>query len=228
MANMARELQSGQVQAMETKKAARRARACLAVMGAVLLAGAAVTCTPLAYLYAWPLREAAAPAKSDAIVLMSAGQIGPEWLSPDAAQRTWGAVKLYREGYGRAIVSSGSQHAKGLSQAELQAEWLKRAGVPGEAITVEAESTRSYESCVAVARLMRERGWGSAAVVTSEMDVPRLRLVFRKLGVRVSFLAAREYGVPRHLIYFPAGPSVFYHATYEYAGLILYAMKGWI
>ena len=128
-----------------------------------------LTATPLAYFYGAPLMTAADARPSDAIVLLSSGQIDADWLTPDAAQRVLAALRLYREGYARAIVSSGSQHGEGLRQAELQAAWLERAGVPSQAIVVENGSTRTYESGIAVKRIMAEHGWKSAVMVTSQM-----------------------------------------------------------
>ena len=66
-------------------------------------------------------------------------------------------------------------------------------------------------------------------IVTSELDVPRVRAVFRKLGFyNLSFQEVSEFGPPSVTLYYAAGWSAFYHATYEYAGLILYKWKGWI
>src|ERR1700690_4423214 len=101
-----------------------------------------LTATPLAYYYAAPLFVVSDPQKSDVRVLMSSGQIDSDWLTPDASQRTLGALKLYREHYAPVIISTGSQTGAGLFQAELQAAWLRRAGVPSEAILVEGRSTR--------------------------------------------------------------------------------------
>ena len=167
------------------------------------------------------------PQKADVIVLLSSGQIDDNWLTPDAAQRLLGALKLYRDNFAPVIISSGSQHQRGLGQAELQADWLTRAAVPASAILVEGRSTRTYESCIEVSGIMRDHGWNSAVIVTSQMDVPRVRLVFAKLGISASFLAVPEFGPPKGLLY-TRGFDVFYHASYEYAALILYKLKGWI
>jgi uncharacterized SAM-binding protein YcdF (DUF218 family) len=191
----------------------------------------AVILTPLSYYLAQPLRERTEPRPSDAIVLFSSGSIDDRWLSTDAAQRTWGALLLYREGYAPVIVSSGSQHARGLYQAETQAEWLKRAGVPDSALIVESASTRTYESVVELRRLMAEHGWRSAVIVTSELDVPRIRRVIQRMGnMTVSYLAVPtekppERGYPTYISH---GLPVLYHASYEYAALALYWFKGWI
>jgi uncharacterized SAM-binding protein YcdF (DUF218 family) len=187
-----------------------------------------LTATPLAWYYGAPLYVSPDARKSDVIVLMSSGQIDADWLTPDAAQRTLGALKLFREEYAPAIISSGSQHGAGLGQAELQAAWLERAGVPAGAVVVESRSTRTYESAVEVKRIMAEHGWKSAVIVTSQMDVPRIRLVFRKLGVAASYLPVPEFKKPRGFDYFRSAMALSYHATYEYAGLAYYKLKGWI
>jgi uncharacterized SAM-binding protein YcdF (DUF218 family) len=211
---------------MGTKKRGRlRARW---LPGAAVLVYVLLTATPAAYYFGAPLFTEADARPSDVIVLLSSGQIDQDWLTPDASQRLLGALKLYRDGYARAIVSSGSQHVRGLGQAELQAAWLERAGVPREALVIESTSTRTHESAIEVRRIMQRRGWRSAAVVTSQMDVPRVRLVFRKLGVPVSFLPVPEFKQPRGFDYFRSAMALTYHATYEYAGLIFYKWKGWI
>jgi hypothetical protein len=64
--------------------------------------------TSLADLYSAPLCVRSNPQKSDVIVLLSSSQIDPAWLSPDASQRTLGALKLYKEHYASWIISSGS------------------------------------------------------------------------------------------------------------------------
>jgi len=187
-----------------------------------------LTATPLAWYYGRPLFVSTDARKSDVIVLLSSGQIDPQWLTTDAAQRTLGALQLFRENYAPAIISSGSQHGDGLQQAELQAAWLERAGVPESAVVVENHSTRTYESAVAVKRIMAQHGWKSAVVVTSQMDVPRVRLVFRKSGSKTSYLPVPEFRKPHRFDYFHFAQAVFYHATYEYAGLVYYKLHGWI
>ena len=125
-----------------------------------------VILTPISYYLGVPLREPSAPHKSDVIVLFSSGQIDSQWLTGDAIQRTMGALMLYRNRFAPVIVSSGSQHALGFHQAELQAEWLKRAGVPESAILVENQSTRTYYSVLETRRILAEHGWHSAIIVT--------------------------------------------------------------
>jgi uncharacterized SAM-binding protein YcdF (DUF218 family) len=154
--------------------------------------------------------------------------VGDRWLSPEGAQRTWAALQLYKSGFAPVIISSGSSHG-GLDQASLQAKWLMLAGVPSEAIIVERRSSRTYQSALEVDKILRANGWKNAVIVTSELDVPRIRGVFRKLGYsNLSFQQVPEYDSPNGRLFYRSGWRAFYHATYEYAGLLLYKWKGWI
>jgi len=190
-----------------------------------------ITWTNLALVYSRPLFVASNPQKSDVILLFSSGVIDANWLTVDAAQRTWGALQLYREGFAPRIISSGSFLLRKQDQASLQARWLERAGVPADAITVENRSTRTYESVREIIAIMRSHGWRSAVASVSQLDVPRIRSVFHKLdpSLQVSYLAAPEFDVQNDgPLFIPQGTIACYHATYEYAALVLYRFKGWI
>jgi len=186
--------------------------------------------TPLAYFYGRPLLEGSHPQPSEVIILMSHGQINASWLSLEGTQRTFAALRLYKMGFAPYIISTGSSLAHQMDQAGLQAKWLELAGVPSDALIVERQSTRTYESAVEVEKILKARGWKSAVVVASEMDIPRIRAVFAKLGVQnLSFEEVPEFRKPSSTtIYYSAGWNVFFHASYEYAGLLLYKWKGWI
>jgi uncharacterized SAM-binding protein YcdF (DUF218 family) len=201
-----------------------RATGILALLYVVLIS------TPLAWYFSAPLREATEQRRSDVIALFSSGQIDPTYATPDAAQRLLGALLLYRQGYAPVIVTSGSNRDVGAYQAETAATWLQRAGVPPSAIVIENRSQRTYESVVQLQRLMHERGWTSAVIVSSEMDIPRIRLVCERLGVKASYLGVPWIRPPwpGHLLYLSEGFPVFYHALYEYLALAFYRMKGWI
>lgn len=190
----------------------------------------AVALTPLAWWAAQPLRAASDASPSDAIALFSSGQIDERWLTPDAAQRLLGALDLYRRGFAPVIVASGSQHVRALFQAELEASWLQRAGVPQDALVVEAASARTYESVVALRDLMAARGWRSVVVVTTDLDVPRIRLVCAKLGLAATFLGVPEFRAPEPdtFLYVASGYPLLYHAAYEYAAIAFYRFKGWL
>jgi uncharacterized SAM-binding protein YcdF (DUF218 family) len=177
--------------------------------------------TPLADVYSAPLVVASDARRSDVIVLMSSGLIDRDWVTPDAAQRTWGALKLYKENFAPFVISVGSD------QAEVQADMLERAGVPRDAILVD-RAPNTHWSAIAVSRIMKDHDWRSAAIVTSQYDVPRVRMVFEKLGVSPSFLPVPEFRKPeRFHIYRHAAFDITCHATYEYAAIVWYKLHGW-
>lgn len=198
------------------------------LLAAAILVLGLLTLTPLAYYYGNPLRETSRPQPSDAIVLLSHGQVDDQWLSPEGAQRVWAALQLYKAGLAPVVISSGSSH-HGFDQAALQARWLILAGVPSQAIIVEDKSSRTYESGVEVSEILKAHGCKSLVIVTSDLDAPRVRGVFRKLGYsNLSFQQVPEFGPPAGTLYYHSGWRAFYHATYEYAALALYKWKGWI
>jgi uncharacterized SAM-binding protein YcdF (DUF218 family) len=205
----------------------RRTPRILRVFAMIVMIGAVLVHTPLSYYYSWPLREESHPVPSDVIVLLSSGQLG-KWLSLDGAQRTWGALSLFRSGYATRIISSGTAREAYGKQAETQAQMLFDAGVPRDAVIVEKRSSRTYESAREVAAVMREHRWSTAVIVTSQLDIPRARRVFDRQGIITTFLAIPEYGPPTGPLYIPGGFMTFYHASYEYAGLLLYKIRGWI
>jgi uncharacterized SAM-binding protein YcdF (DUF218 family) len=181
----------------------------------------------LAYYYGSPLREKNDPQPSDVIVLLSHGQLDGQWLSPEGAQRTWAALQLYKSGMAPVIISSG--RSPGFNQATLQAKWLSLAGVPASAIIVEDRSTRTYQSGVEIVKILQANHWNRVVIVTSELDVPRIRKIFRKLGYAdLSFQQVPEFGLPTGALYYHSGWRAFYHASYEYAALVFYKWKGWI
>jgi uncharacterized SAM-binding protein YcdF (DUF218 family) len=193
------------------------------VSAMLVFVGLLLATTPLADVYSAPLIAAPNPQKSDVIVLLSSGLIDPEWLTTDGAQRTWGALKLYTEHYAPKIISCGNP------PASIQAAMLMRAGVPKSAIIVENVASNTHWSAVAVARIMKDHDWRSAVIVTSQMDVPRVRLVFAKVGVETSFLPVPEFRKPMDFHFFRNSAfDISYHATYEYAALISYRWHGWL
>jgi len=62
-----------------------------------------------------------------------------------------------------------------------------------------------------------------------------LRRGFEMLGgkakptdIQLSFQQVPEFDSPTGSLYYHSGWRALYHATYEYAGLLLYKWKGWI
>ncbi|MCP9456544.1 MAG: YdcF family protein, partial [Nitrospira sp.] len=73
-----------------------------------------------------------------------------------------------------------------------RARWLVANGVPREAILFDTDSRTSYDEAQHAARLMRERHWTSALVVSDPPHLRRLEMVWRQVAAR--------YGIEYRLV----------------------------
>jgi uncharacterized SAM-binding protein YcdF (DUF218 family)/glycosyltransferase involved in cell wall biosynthesis len=210
-------------------RAARRRATTIAV--AVMCGYAALFYTPLVWWAAAPLKVADAPAPADAAVVF-AGGVG-ESGRPEQGyeERVQYAVALYREGLVRRLVfSSGYTYA--VREAEVMRALAVALGMPAEAIVLEMRARNTYENVVETSRLLRERGWGSALVVSSPYHMRRVSLVYRRAAPDVT---VRLTPVPFSRFYqsqATAGRSVDLRRIrailHEYAALGYYWWKGYL
>jgi hypothetical protein len=137
----------------------------LALTGAAFLL---VVYTPLANLLAMPLWGAvpAGPATADVAVVLSGGRYEDGSLNEPALERTIRAVRLYHEGRVPRLLFSGGPCC-GRSASALMAALAMDLGVPKDAILLEEHSTRTHDSAVYSAALLRQSGMGSVILVTS-------------------------------------------------------------
>lgn len=96
--------------------------------------------------------------------------------------RLEGALQLYRDGRAPLIIVTGGGEGD-WDEAAVMADWLAERGVPRAAIVPENASATTRDSGVNVARIMRERGLGSALVCSQWFHVARTRLCLEQEGV---------------------------------------------
>ena len=70
---------------------------------------------------------------------------------------------------------------------------LIRSGVPAGAIIVDREGNNTRLTAIHARRIMQERGWQSAVVISQYYHVPRAKLALRQEGVAHVSAAAAEY-----------------------------------
>lgn len=70
---------------------------------------------------------------------------------------------------------------------------LVRSGVPERAIIVDRAGNNTRLTAIHTRRLMQERGWQSAVVISQYYHVPRAKLALRQEGVPYVSGAAAEY-----------------------------------
>ena len=120
---------------------------------------------------------------SDAIVVLGASQFNGT-PSPVLQARLSQAQELLRAGVSTRIVTvGGKQEDDHFTEAQAGKTWLVKAGVPAEQIAAVTTGSDTAESLRAVAKLMAEKGWRSATLVTDPVHEARSQAIAQRLGI---------------------------------------------
>ncbi len=132
------------------------------------------------------------PRRHDVIVILGAG------LGPALRRRVAHGARLFHAGKaGHLIVTGGGLDTPPTEAEAMRALALKH-GVPEGRIIIEDKATRTLENALYTARIMEDRGWARALVVSDPFHLPRALFLFRRLGIAASGAAVRERcGEPR-------------------------------
>ena len=103
------------------------------------------------------------------------------------------AVELYRGGLFQHVIVSGGTGVEGFNEAEVMKRYLISQGVPEGRIIADGEGATTSLTARNAARVMKERGWQSALVISQYFHVPRTRLAVESYGVRPVYSAHAEY-----------------------------------
>lgn len=103
------------------------------------------------------------------------------------------AVELYRGGLFRHVIVSGGTGVEGFNEAEVMKRYLVSQGVPEGHIIADGEGLTTSLTARNAARVMKERGWQSALVISQYFHVSRTRLAVESYGVRPVYSAHAEY-----------------------------------
>ena len=123
------------------------------------------------------------PGRAD-VALVLGNAIEPDGRpSARLAARLDRAVEGYRHGDFPLIIASGGIEEGTWDEADVMSRYLVANGVPAADIIADNQGINTFASARFTARLMRERGWKSACVVTQYYHVPRARLALRRFGV---------------------------------------------
>src|ERR1051325_9050812 len=103
------------------------------------------------------------------------------------------AVELYRGGMFGHVIVSGGVGAEGFNEAEVMKRYLVSQGVPEGCIIADGEGLTTSQTARNAARLMKERGWQSALVISQYFHISRTRLAVERYGGRPVYSAHAEY-----------------------------------
>lgn len=215
------------------KKARIRALKFAAVLAAAYFL---VFYTPLAWFFANPLKIIQKPEPADVIVAL-AGGVG-ESGSPGQGyeERVQYAVDLYNKGYAQQIIfSSGYRYI--YQEPMVMKALAVSLGVPPGTITLEDESSHTYDQVEFIKNMMKKRNWHSALLVSSPYHMLRVSLVAKKIAPGIKFvytpiLQSRFYAydvnVKRKFVGRQVTLRQIRALLHEYIGILYYLWKGYI
>ena len=135
----------------------------------------------------------------DALVVMGAAQYDGT-PSPQLQSRLDHVIELWQAGYASTIVvTGGKQPLDRFTEAEASAAYLIERGVPESVIVRENTSRNTYDSLVGVRRLLAERGFGSALLVSEPYHMLRTKLIAEELGLEAFVSATRTSPLSRRM-----------------------------
>jgi uncharacterized SAM-binding protein YcdF (DUF218 family) len=141
-------------------------------MGIVLVVGIIFGVTAVTLdVYRYSLRDETRPV--DAAIVLGAAVYG-ERPSPVFRERINHAIRLYQDGYVKAIIFTGGvgRHDV-LSEAEVGRNYAMAQGVPAEAIFIETRSTSTLENLTNAQAVATENGLDSFLIVSTPFHMRR-------------------------------------------------------
>jgi len=165
--------------------------------------------------------------KADVIIVLAGGIDKGRYLSLVSSHRLLRGAQLYFEGRAKKILLSGGDSKKrGVAEATVMAQEIRRLNIPAADIIVEKQSRHTHEQAVEIKKIGESQHWKSILLVTSYSHMKRSLMVFEHAGFKV-------YPAPAdpHEKYTddPLGRiRLFKMLLHEYGGIIYYKVKGWI
>lgn len=200
--------------------------------------------TPAANMLAWPLIVSGDIKRSDLIVVLGGGAYENGALGGASNERFLRGIMLLKDGYARRIIFSGGSITgtpekvmrtvlkKGgpedidVSEAEVMYSAAAKLGLPRGSLARDPVSTNTFENLRNAGEYMAAKGLKRCLIVTSATHMRRAIGVSEKLGMDCAPAPVADYtryrkGAVDRL-------SLFREVAWEYAGLVLYKLYGYI
>lgn len=178
--------------------------------------------------------------KAPAIVVLG-GHIAnnrQNWFEPldkeTAASRVDMAAHLYEADRATHIILSGAALDGSLSEAQMMANTLTQRGIPESALILENQSFTTYENALYSHQILTQRHIDTILLVTSALHMPRAVAVFQKQGLSViPAPSPAQIIVPSESefsFWLPSARALAASRSIikEYAGMLVYWMRGWV
>jgi len=142
--------------------------------------------------------------KSDCIIVLGC-QVKGTNPTPFLQERLKEGIRLYKEGYGKyIIVSGGKGPGEKVTEAEAMKRYLLDKGIDENSIIMEDESKNTMGNLTFSKKVMEDKGFKNAVVVSNKYHLKRVSLMCKKLGMNASY----------------SGVFVYQYKSFEYKGYI--------
>lgn len=177
---------------------------------------------------------------ADAIVVLGGNTANgrANWFLPydkeTAVVRVDTATDLYLAGRAPKVVLSGGALEGNVSEAQGMAHRMRQRGVPETALVLENASRNTYENAALTEDTLRSNHINKVLLVTSALHMPRAMAAFAKQGVAtVAAPAPPQIVLPPNEELSPWVPDsrtldASRSIIKEYAGLLVYWLRGWV
>lgn len=166
-----------------------------------------------------------APQKSDVIIILGGGvDKDIHDTGPAVDKRLDKGIELWQNEYASYIIVAGGLVKKtGYTEADKLMDYALEKGVPASNVIKESRSLNTYQNALFSQEIMKQNGWQTALVTTSDYHTKRACKIFRKLNMNVKCVAA---SVPQDR---PSYKLDYFRAILrEYAATVYYWLKGYI
>jgi len=142
--------------------------------------------------------------KTDVIVVLGAAVRPGGRPSPTLRRRTLHAIRQFEQGFSDFMIFTGGTGRHSPSEAEVMRRLAAEHGIPDDRLILEETAASTLDSAFACARIIREKGWSTAFVVSDRYHLFRSVSLFRRLGIQAYGSAPAEeksHSIPRKLRY---------------------------
>lgn len=102
--------------------------------------------------------------------------------SPDQRERVEEGVREYKAGTAPRIIMTGAATHNVFVEAHVMAALAEQEGVPAEAILEEPQAQNTIQNVFYSSEIMREHGWKSAEIVSSQAHIARAAMIVPAIG----------------------------------------------
>ena len=125
------------------------------------------------------------------------------------------AIALYQSGYFKQVLVSGGHGREGYDEATVMRQYLETHGVPSNAILEDDDGYTTWMTARNTARIMEQRRFKSALVISEYFHMARCRMAFEKFGISPVYTSHAPFWSVRN----------FYSVPREVAGILEYSLR---